>query len=98
MEKPERIKRVIFAAIDEINLQLSEDKRLKKSMDTVLFGEDSGLDSIGFVTFIVLTEQKIENEFGVTITLTNEQAMSKRKSPFKDVGNLTEYISELLEG
>ena len=98
MEKLERIKRVIFAAIDEINLQLSEDKRLKKSMDTVLFGEDSGLDSIGFVTFIVLTEQKIENEFGVTITLTNEQAMSKRKSPFKDVGNLTEYISELLEG
>lgn len=98
MEKLERIKRVIFAAIDEINLQLSEDKRLKKSIDTVLFGEDSGLDSIGFVTFIVLTEQKIENEFGVTITLTNEQAMSKRKSPFKDVGNLTEYISELLEG
>ena len=98
MEKLERIKRVIFAAIDETNLQLSEEKRLKKSIDTVLFGEDSGLDSIGFVTFIVLTEQKIENEFGVTITLTNEQAMSKRKSPFKDVGNLTEYISELLEG
>ena len=98
MEKLERIKRVIFAAIDEINLQLSKEKRLQKSMDTVLFGEDSGLDSIGFVTFIVLTEQKIENEFGVTITLTNGQAMSKRKSPFKDVDNLTEYISELLEG
>ncbi len=98
MEKSERIKKVIFSAIDEINLQLSKEQWLKKSIDTILFGEDSGLDSIGFITFIVLTEQKIENEFGVIITLTNEKAMSKGKNPFKDVGNLTEYISELLEG
>ena len=98
MERSERIKKAIFAAIDEINLQLSKEKKLRKSMDTALFGEDGGLDSVEFITFVIVTEQKIENEFGVTITLTNEQALSRGKSPFKDVGNLTEYISELLEG
>jgi acyl carrier protein len=97
LEKSERIKKAIFAAIDEINLQLSKEKRLEKSLDTVLLGDNSGLDSVEFITFVVVTEQKIENEFGITITLTNEQAISKEKSPFKDVGNLTEYISELLE-
>ena len=96
MIKNEKIIQVIFSAIDEVNQQLPKEQQLEKSIDTVLFSSSGKLDSLGLVNLIVATEQRIEEEFDVTITLADERAMSQENSPFRTIGTLADYISFLL--
>ena len=86
---------VIFDAIDEINLSL-EDVQMDKNEDTVIFGEESVLDSMDLVHFISLIEEKIEDECGDYISIADENAMSLEISPFKTVKTLNEYLKSLL--
>jgi acyl carrier protein len=87
---------LIFDTIDEMNLELDSSNQIKKNEDTVIFGIDSALDSIGLVNFITIIEQKIEEETGKFITIADERAMSMENSPFKTVGTLKEYIELLI--
>ena len=84
-------------SIEEINRQLENEHQLEKSTNTVLYGEDGKLDSLGLINLVVAVEQNIEDEFDVTITLADERAMSQETSPFKTVGTLTDYIEMILE-
>ena len=97
MTHQNQILRLIFSAVDEINQQLAKDQQLERSIDTVLFGRSGKLDSLGLVNLIVATEQKIEEEFEVVITIADEKAMSQKHSPFKTIGSLADYISLLLK-
>ena len=97
MTRDERVIKAIFGTVDEFNQLLPKEQRLEKSIDTVLSGNSGTLDSMGLVNIIVTTEQKIEDEFAVTITLADERAMSQENSPFKTIGTLGDYISSLLE-
>lgn len=93
----EKIIGLIFNVVDEINQQLPKNNQLKKSTDTILFGKSGVLDSLGLVNFIVSTEQKVEEEFGTTISLTDEKAMSQKNSPFKSIRTLADYIISMLK-
>ena len=86
---------IIFEAIDEINLNL-EDVQMEKNEDTVIFGNESVLDSMDLVHFISLIEEKIEDESGDYISIADENAMSLEVSPFRTVKTLNEYIKNLL--
>ena len=97
MAVDEKVIGLIFNVVDEINQQLSKNNQLKKSTETILFGKSGILDSLGLVNFIVSTEQKIEEEFGTTISLTDEKAMSQKNSPFKSIGTLADYIISILK-
>ena len=57
-----------------------------------MFGSDGFLDSLGLVTLLVNIEQKIEASFNMTITIADEKAMSLRRSPFKSIGSLVQYL------
>ncbi len=87
---------ILFSAIDELNEIRPPGQTVEKSPDTVLFGEGGTLDSIGLVSFIVAAEQKIAQETGITITLADERAMSRKNSPFRTVSALANYISLLM--
>ena len=93
----EKITQVIFRVIDEMNQQLAENLRIEKSTATALLGKSAGLDSLGLVNLIVAVEEEIEEQFGVNITLADERAISQKKSPFKTIGTLVEYITMLLK-
>ena len=69
---------------------------IELSMDSKLFGGGGPLDSMALVSLIVDLEEFIEDEYGKTITLANEKAMSRRTSPFSRVQNLIDYIKEQL--
>lgn len=97
MTNQEKIVKIIFSAVDETNLLLPNNGQLTKSTKTPLFGDLSKLDSLGLVSFIMATEQKIEEELGVSITLADERAMSQKNSPFRTVGTLADYIYLLLK-
>ncbi len=86
----------LFNVIDEFNRTLPAEKRLEKALDTTLFGKN-GLDSIGLVNLIVAAEQRIEEDFGIPISLADERAMSQEKSPFRTVDTLANYIALLLK-
>jgi acyl carrier protein len=65
--------------------------------DTPLFGESGILDSLALVALIVLCEQSVEDNLGITISLADERALSQRRSPFATIGSMAEYVSSRLE-
>jgi len=93
----EEILRIVYRAIDELNPQLPEERRLEKAPETAVFGRAGRLDSLGLVNLIVAIEQAIEDEFGISVALADEKAVSQRSSPFRTVGVLAAYVRERLE-
>jgi len=93
----EKVMMAIFNAIDEVNQIAEPEQILKKAQETVLFGEGSQLDSLGLVSLIVATEQQVQEAFGKSIVLADERAMSQKRSPFRTVSSLSEYIGTLLD-
>jgi hypothetical protein len=61
-----------------------------------IFGEGALLDSLGLVNFLADLEHRISEEFGHDIVLASERAMSRDRSPFRDIASLTTYVVELL--
>lgn len=85
----DNIVKVIFCALDEVNEQLPEDVRLKKTRDTLLFGKSGPLDSLALVNLIVAVENKMKEVLGISITMTEIDDISI----FETVKTLSEYIA-----
>ena len=64
--------------------------------ETRLVGEQAVLSSLGLVSLIVELEQTIEEQCGVALVLADERALSQKHSPFRSVGSLADYVSELV--
>jgi len=62
----------------------------------VIFGPGGTLDSLGLVNFLADLEYRLAEEHGRELVLASERAMSRSRSPFRDVDTLTAYIVELL--
>ena len=65
--------------------------------DTILFGKEGVLDSMGLVTLIIAVEQAIEDRYEKTAGLADEKAMSQSRSPYRSVQTLAEYAVQELE-
>ena len=96
MTRNQQVFDAINSAVDDLNQVLDPEERLAKSADVALIGQDARIDSLGLVNLIVLVEEKIQQQFGVGITLVDERAMSQSKSPFRTLGTLAEFVEELL--
>lgn len=94
MNNQKSIINLVYDVIDEVNMDLPSTQKLKKSLDTQLYGDKSEIDSLSLVNIIVLTEQKIEDEFNITINLADEKAMSQKNSPFRTIETFVEYIEK----
>ncbi len=90
------IHNIIYTAIDELQA-LFPHIQLEKSPETVLYGEDSPLDSMNLVSVILETETELENQFGLQLSLADEKAFSMRNSPFRTVDTFAQYIRSLAE-
>ena len=93
----EIILETIYNSINELSEQLPQEQQLAQSTKTVLIGKDGRLDSLGLVNLLVIIEQNIEDEFDVSITMADERAMSQKRSPFRTIGTLADYIDMLLK-
>ena len=93
----EKIKNIILDSLKEFNEEKGENEALEISKDTILLDKKGKLDSLDFVTLIVIIESNIFNKLDKNITIVSEKAFSRKYSPFKDVESLTEFIAELLE-
>ena len=68
------------------------------SEESVLFGKDGALDSMGLVTLIIAVEQAIEDRYEVSAGLADEKAMSQAKSPYRSVASLADYAISQIQG
>ena len=66
------------------------------SLDSKLFGDGGPLDSMALVNLVVELEELIEDDYGKTISLADEKAMSRRTSPFHRAKNLIDYVQDQL--
>ena len=73
------------------------EESIELSLDSKLFGGGGPLDSMALVNLVVDLEELIEDDYGKTITLADEKAMSRRTSPFSRVQNLIDYVKEQLK-
>lgn len=92
----DQIVSLIYEVIDEENEEKEDGKRIVKSLETLFLSKERGLDSLGLVSLIVATEEKIVDSFDVEITIADAKAMSQKNSPFRSVNSLADYILELL--
>jgi|GEM_PF-365704 acyl carrier protein len=96
MPTMDRTYKVLFSAVDQLNEELLPKQRLTKTPETVVFGHMGKLDSLALVNFLMLTEQKLEDEFNFPISLADERAMSQERSPFRTLATMADYIGQLL--
>ena len=75
-------KSIVENIISEVSNSIyTENEEIVINENSVIYGDNSQLDSLALVSLIVAVEQNIEDEFGISITLADERAMSQENSP-----------------
>lgn len=97
MDDAETVTSLIFEALAEHFEQTASDNPVPTSTDTVLFGADAVLDSLGLVNVVVAVEEKLLDAFDCDIWLTDERALTQEESPFRTIDSLSQYVVILLE-
>jgi hypothetical protein len=68
-----------------------------RAMETLpLVGENAAVTSMGLVSFVADVESTLVDVHGVSVTLVSEQALSRKRSPFRSVEALADYVMELV--
>lgn len=88
------IESVILAAIDIVNQSRLPNEQLAMHADASIFGDGSPLDSLGLVSLLIEIEDQLAAR-GWPLSLSDERAMSQKRSPFRDVPSLVAYIQSL---
>lgn len=87
------IEDLVLHAIQNINLARRTENQLNVSATAALFGPDSPLDSLGLVSLLMDVEEALSDS-GFPLALSDERAMSRSVSPFRNVPSLVAYIRE----
>src|SRR5437868_12170902 len=90
----EQLVGIIYESLEQVNEQLPCDQQIEKSLETRLIGGSAGLDSLAFVNFIALVEEKCARNYGNSLFLTT--ASSPESGLFKNVNSLADYLLQCL--
>lgn len=93
-EQPNVVELIVACLRDVVD---EPEKASALGVNTALIGPDSVLDSIRLVQLLVEVEQRVEQEHGITVQLTDERALTQEKSPFRSVAALAEYAGMLID-
>ncbi len=96
MTERRQILDVVLAAAEELNPDLPNKIAVDAGENAPLYGNAGVLDSLGLVSLVAAVEEGVQMQFGATITLADERAVSRRESPFRTVGTLVDYIENRL--
>jgi acyl carrier protein len=87
----DKIIKVLYESIGELNEQRSKDQHLVCSPQTPL-GDEAGLDSLDFVNLVALIEEKCQESFGRNLVLSEMMGKAGTRDPFQTVNSLAEFI------
>ena len=92
-----KIEHLVCRSLHELMNGLDKEINEPIGIETKLFGPKGVLKSIELVALIVDLEEKIAEEYGHFLILADERAMSQKKSPFRSVSSLAQYICMLMD-
>jgi|SRR5215470_4131649 len=92
----ERIRSLVYAAIDELNEQYADEDRLEKTPETILLGNAGQLDSVGFVNLMVLVEERCQDAFGLSISISDSLG-TWDANPLTTVGEFVDYLCHVVK-
>jgi hypothetical protein len=81
----------IYRALERANALRESDAALVCAEDTLLYGPEGALDSLGLVSLIMDVEEAINSRTGAAVVLADGRAMAQRHNPFRDVRSLADY-------
>ncbi len=87
--------KTITRVVEVLNLQLPKRQRLDPSPGTRLFGASGNLNSLALSNFIVLLENELQDEYGVSIDLTQNDPFSPENGHFATIDSLARHVAEL---
>ena len=87
---------LIYRAVGDLNERLSPEDRLEPSPETPLLGDAGTLDSVQLVNLIVTTEELLFENHGRQVSVADDRAFSRRRSPFLTIASFADYVDELL--
>lgn len=91
-----QIESIVLAALEAANLARDPGCQLEVSPRAPVFGPGSPLGSIELVSLLIDIEDALRDA-GHAVTLSDERAMSRSRSPFRDVPSIVGLVSGLLE-
>ena len=96
MNSDKAMELIIDSLKESVDDATEDSKRIaidQASSDTRLFGGKGILDSMDVVILLTDIEDKLEEEYDITISLASDSMMSKTRSPFRSIKSLSEYIT-----
>jgi len=93
----EKIIEIVINQVKSLVDTLPDGQKFDVTRETVLYGENSNVDSLSLVSIIVDLETVFGSEYGLEISLSDDRAMSSPVSPFNSVQNMADYIYELVK-
>ncbi|HEV8348403.1 MAG TPA: hypothetical protein VGQ16_17625 [Vicinamibacterales bacterium] len=90
-----QIRDIVMDAMRTTNLARPAESQLEVSSTGPIFGAASPLDSLGLVALLLDVEDAFQSR-GFDVALSDASAMSRTRSPFRDVPALVSYIDSLM--
>jgi acyl carrier protein len=87
-----QVQAVVLQAMRATNQARDAASQLAVSADAPIFGPDSSLDSLGLVGLLLDIEEGLQ-AIGCDVVLSDERAVSQKRSPFRSVQSLVAYVS-----
>ena len=88
---------LILSCLQNVLMENGEPEVIALDESTPLIGPQSVLDSLKLVTLIVDLEQRLDEDYALSLILADERALSRKHSPFRTVASLSDYIHQLIE-
>lgn len=96
MDVSQQIMTIIFEAIDEANEVRPRSEWIKKEPGTALVGQESGLDSLGLLNFVLAVEGRVNTTFDATLDLASLLEIEPKTSPLRTVTTFAEHVASRL--
>jgi len=90
------IEAIVLEGLRTANLARDPASQLAVAPDAPIFGAGSPLDSLGRVAVLLDIEEALQ-ERGYAVVLSDERAVSQRRSPFRTVPALGDYTGSVLQ-
>ena len=82
----------VYAAVENTNEALPDDAKIEARESTVIHGNDSTVDSLGFVSLMVSIEQEVESVIGSCPSLV--ELLSDSSSDVSTLGEIADFIAK----
>ena len=93
----QQVKDLVLDSIVAVNEEKQGGEKIPVSLDTVLLGSGSPLDSLDFILLVTNIEERLHSQTGREIELSPDLQSFEDYNPFRTVTTLCEHIATNLQ-